>query len=139
MMGLLNERNSPIPLLTEAEPEYAILGQERRDRGDVEEVPEHDHDKRYYLGWASTIKASENRSDGCCVKCCCFYSFFGMAYLTTVAILLQKQYFYAKVEGAELSYSTAELAEPVKSTAVMFFVVLMVTLAMLCYRWKRRL
>ncbi len=137
MMEILSAGPSPIQLRTTDEAEYAIIGQERRDRGNVEESPERCSVESHYLGWTTTIATSESSMNGCCVKLCCFYSFFGVVYLSTVTILLRKKFFYSKIEGAELPYSTAKLAGPVESTAVMFFVVLVIMLATLCYRWKR--
>ncbi len=138
MMELLSAASSPIQIQIDNGAEYAILGEERRDRGDVEESPiKLGSEEKYHLGWAKTIATSESRSDGCCVKCCCIYSFSGVVYLSSVAILLRKEFFNFRVEGGEVPYSTAKLAEPVISTVVIFLVVLVITLAMLCNRWRR--
>ncbi len=136
-MDLLSAASSPIKLQIDNGAEYAILGEERRDRGDVEESPILGSEKKYYLGWDRNIVTSESRNDGCCVKCCCLYSLSGVVYLSTVAILLRKEFFYSKVEGGEVPYSTTKLAEPVISTVIIFFVVLVLTLAILCRRWRR--
>ncbi len=138
-MEILSAGPSPIQLWNSNpyEAEYAVLGQERRDRGNVEESPDARHAERHYFGRTRTIATSESRRKGSCVKLCCFYSFFGVFYLSTVTILLRKKFFYSTIEGRELPYSTEDLAGPVESTSVMFFVVLVVTLAMFCYRWKR--
>ncbi len=122
-------------VMREDEAEYAVLGEERCDRGDVEESPMLDPGHKFY--WEPRrIPMRENGSGGGLVKCCCFYSFCGVIYLSSIAALLRKEYFYTQIPGGEVPYSTQKLAEPVVSTVIIFFVLLIMSLAMFCHQWR---